>query len=127
MTTRRGAESAGEVTAGRWARDPDELPIVLSGGPADGHWYWRDDFEHRQLAAHRMAEIHRRTPLDPASWPLLYAATSTVITDRRDPQKQAARWIWTGPAEVHALHDLARLNTEATTDDTETDANWRTA
>ena len=121
MTARRGAENASDASAGRWPRDPDELPIVLTGGPADGHRYWRDDFEHQQLAARHMAAVHHRTPLDPASWPLLYAPTRTVVTHPRDPQKQATRWTWTGPAQVHTLHDLARLNT-----DTEPDANWRT-
>jgi len=122
MTARRGAENASDASAGRWPRDPDELPIVLTGGPADGHRYWRDDFEHQQLAARHMAAVHHRTPLDPASWPLRYAPTRTVITHHRDPQKQATRWIWTGPAEVHTLHDLARLNTATATGLTATPA-----
>jgi hypothetical protein len=115
VTARRATENASDPSVGRWARDPDELPIVLSGGPADGHWYWRDDFEHQQFAARRMAAVHHRAPLDPASWPLLYAPSSSVVTHDRDPQKQATRWVWTGPAEVHTLHDLARLNAEAFT------------
>ena len=119
MSANRGAKNTGDA-AGRWARDPDELPIVLSGGPADGHWYHRADFDHQQLAARRMAAVHHRTRLDPASWPLLYTPTRTVITHHRDPTKQATRWIWTGPAEVHTLHDLARLNAEAATDTTAT-------
>ena len=89
------------------------LPIVLTGGPADGHWYWPDDFAQRQLTARRMAAVHHRTRLDPASWPLLYAPTSNTLTHRRDPEKQAVVWVWTGPAEARTLRDLARLDAEA--------------
>src|SRR6266508_2427674 len=50
------------------------------------------------------------------------AEASTVVTHDRDPQKQATRWVWTGPAEVHTLHDLARLNTATATGLTATPA-----
>ena len=103
-----------------WSRTADELPIVLVGGPADGHWYHRDDFEERQRAAGRMAEVHHRTPLDPASWPLSYAPTSTVTTHHRDPNRRAVQWTWTGPAQVRSLRDLARLDAEARTAKTDT-------
>lgn len=88
------------------------LPIVLTGGPADGQWYWPDDFSARQVTAHRMAAVHHRTRLDPASWPLLYPPTAKILTHRRDPDKQAVAWVWTGPAEVRTLRDLARLHAE---------------
>jgi hypothetical protein len=48
--------------ADHWTRSSDELPIVLTGGPADGHWYHHDDFTQRQTAARRMAAVHHRTP-----------------------------------------------------------------
>jgi hypothetical protein len=94
-------------------RAPEDLPIVLVGGPADGHWYHRADFEQRQRAARRMAEIHHRRALDPASWPLSYRATTTVVAHRHDPNRQAVQWIWTGPADARTLHDLARLDAAA--------------
>jgi len=97
--------SAGTV-GDRWGRDSDELPIVLTGGPADGHWYRRDDFTQRQTAARRMAAIHHRSPLDPASWPLLYKPTATITSHRRAPTRQAVQWRWTGPAGSRNLHDL---------------------
>jgi hypothetical protein len=84
-----------ETVGDRWGRDSDELPIVLTGGPADGHWYRRDDFTQRQTTARRMAAIHHRSPLDPASWPLLYMPTATVTSHRRDPTRQ--RCSGTGP------------------------------
>lgn len=89
------------------------LPIVLTGGPADGQWYWPDDFATRQLAARRMDATHHRTRLDPARWALLYAPTAKILTHHRDPQKQAVAWVWTGPAEARTLRDLARLHAEA--------------
>jgi hypothetical protein len=98
--------------AGTWDRDVDELPIVLTGGVADGHWYHRGDFEAQQLAARRMAEIHHRGRFDPASWPLLYTPTTTVTTHRDG--RQAVQWAWTGPAQARSLRDLARLDAEAT-------------
>ncbi len=98
-------------SAGTWDRDLDELPIVLTGGPADGHWYHRVDFEQRQLAARRMAEVHHRGRFDPAAWPLLYAPTATVKT--RPDGRQAVQWTWTGPANVRSLRDLARLDDQA--------------
>ena len=98
-------------TARRWDRDVDDLPIVLTGGPADGHWYHRADFEAQQLAARRMAEVHHRTRFDAASWPLLYTATTTVKTHHDD--RQAVQWTWTGPAHVRSLRDLARLDDQA--------------
>jgi hypothetical protein len=78
--------SAGTV-GGRWGRNSDGLPSVLTGGPADGHWYRRDDFTQRQTAVRRMAAIHHRSP--------------------PDPTRQAVQWRWTGPAGIRHLHDLA--------------------
>jgi len=101
------------VSARIGERAPEDLPIVLVGGPADGHWYHRADFEQRQRAARRMAETHHRSRLHPAAWPLLYRATSTVTTHRNDPNRPAVQWIWTGPAAAHSLPDLAQLDAQA--------------
>ena len=66
-----------------------------------------------------MAAIHHRSPLAPASWPLLYKPTTTITTHHRDPHRQAVQWRWTGPTGVRNLHDLQRL--ASTTDHSATD------
>jgi hypothetical protein len=114
MSGTHDAEAGAEAGGDRWGRGVDDLPIVLTGGPADGQWYGRDDFTQRQTAARRMAAIHHRTPLAPASWPLLYKPTTTISTHHRDPGKQAVQWRWTGPAGVRNLPDLQQLSDTTT-------------
>lgn len=96
-------------------RPRELLPVVLTGGPADGHWYWPADFAARQLAARRMAAVHHRHRLDPAGWPLLYAPTVTLTHHRRHPEQRAVRWVWTGPMQVTSIAALSRLHAAALT------------
>ena len=82
---------------------------MLSGGPADGHWYWPDDFTSRRLAARQRVAAYHRHRLDPASWPLLYVPTERLTHHRRHPEQCAVVWAWTGPSQVRTLPDLAAL------------------
>jgi len=90
---------------GRWWRDVDELPIVLTGGPADGHWYRRDDFTQRQGTARRTATIHHRlTPRPGQLAPAVQAHNPDHQSSPR-PDRRRRR----GPAGIRNLHDLAHL------------------
>ena len=62
-----------------------------------------------------MAEIHHRTRLDPASWPLLYTPTSTVITHHRDPAESVALANPAMRTAAQLAHELGALLAAAQT------------
>ena len=83
--------------------------VALVGGPADGWWYHRADWDVLVSSTAGMAAVHRRHQLDPACWPLLYQPAGGTMPHRRQKDMTGAVYTWRGPAHVRSVRDLVEL------------------